>query len=150
MCLGQVQWVIPHSYIGWICGMVHLHVEGREDRAPSEDFYSLLGIRSVADVTRHGRLRWFGPFYFSGSRTLQLKIALNDWHSPSRELPIQTRIMLCYLQAIEIPTFIAHSSVPWVDTHQTLALYIFLLCDTMCNLVIGMGDSSLNLNTSHS
>ena len=24
------------------------------------DLYSLLGVQSVADVVRHGRLRWFG------------------------------------------------------------------------------------------
>ena len=31
-----------------------------EDRKRSVDLNSLLGIQSVADVVRHGRLRWFG------------------------------------------------------------------------------------------
>ena len=31
-----------------------------KDKKQSEDFYSHLGIQSVADVVRHGRLRWFG------------------------------------------------------------------------------------------
>ena len=31
-----------------------------KDRKRSVDFYSLLGVESVAEVVRHGRLRWFG------------------------------------------------------------------------------------------
>ena len=31
-----------------------------KDRKRSVDFYSLLGVQSVADVVRRGRLRWFG------------------------------------------------------------------------------------------
>ena len=31
-----------------------------KDRKRSEDLYSLLGIQSVANVVRCGRLRWFG------------------------------------------------------------------------------------------
>ena len=31
-----------------------------KDRKQSEVLYSLLGVRSVAEVVRHGRLRWFG------------------------------------------------------------------------------------------
>ena len=29
-----------------------------KDRKHSVDLYSLLGVQSVADVVRHGRLRW--------------------------------------------------------------------------------------------
>ena len=31
-----------------------------KDRKRSEDLCNLLGINRVADVVRHGRLRWFG------------------------------------------------------------------------------------------
>ena len=31
-----------------------------KDRKRSEDLCSVLGIQCVADVVRHGRLRWFG------------------------------------------------------------------------------------------
>ena len=31
-----------------------------KDRRCSMDLYSLLGVQSVGDVVKHGRLRWFG------------------------------------------------------------------------------------------
>ena len=31
-----------------------------KDRKVSVDLYNLLGVQRVADVVRHGRLRWFG------------------------------------------------------------------------------------------
>ena len=31
-----------------------------KDRKRSEALYSLLGVQRVAEVVRHGRLRWFG------------------------------------------------------------------------------------------
>ena len=31
-----------------------------KDRKHSVNLYSLLGVQSMADVVRHGRLRWFG------------------------------------------------------------------------------------------
>ena len=40
--------------VRWMCGV------SLKDRKRSEDLYSLLGVRSVAKVVRHGRLRWFG------------------------------------------------------------------------------------------
>ena len=40
--------------VRWMCGV------SLKDRKHSVDLYSLLGIQSVADVVRHGRLRWFG------------------------------------------------------------------------------------------
>ena len=42
------------------------HIDGRmygvslKDRKRSEDLYSLLGVQSVAEVVRRGRLIWFG------------------------------------------------------------------------------------------
>ena len=35
------------------------HGESVKDRRPSVDLCSLVGVQSVADVVRHGRLRWF-------------------------------------------------------------------------------------------
>ena len=40
--------------VRWMCGV------SLKDRKHSLDLYSLLGIQSVADVVRRGRLRWFG------------------------------------------------------------------------------------------
>ena len=41
-----------------------------KDRSHSVDLYCLLGVQSVADVVRHGRLRWFGHLKRKGA---------NDW-----------------------------------------------------------------------
>ena len=38
----------------WMCGV------SLKDRKRSEVFYGLLGVQSVAEVARRGRLRWFG------------------------------------------------------------------------------------------
>ena len=40
--------------VRWMCGV------SLNDRKPSEVLYSLLGVQSMAEVVRHGRLRWFG------------------------------------------------------------------------------------------
>ena len=40
--------------VRWMCGV------SLKDRKRSEDLYSLLGVWSVAEVVKHGRLRWFG------------------------------------------------------------------------------------------
>ena len=38
----------------WMCDV------SLKDRKLSEILYSLLGVQSMAEVVRHGRLRWFG------------------------------------------------------------------------------------------
>ena len=40
--------------VRWMCGM------SLKDGKRSEVLYSLLGVQSVAEVVRRGRLRWFG------------------------------------------------------------------------------------------
>ena len=40
--------------VRWMCGV------SLKDRKRSVDLYSHLGVESVAEVVRHGRLRWFG------------------------------------------------------------------------------------------
>ena len=39
--------------VRWMCGV------SLKDRKRSVDLYSLLGVQSVVDVVRRGRLRWF-------------------------------------------------------------------------------------------
>ena len=55
----------------WMCGL------SLTDRKHREVLYSLLGIQSVADVVRRGRLRWFGH--------LERKIE-DDWASICRNV----------------------------------------------------------------
>ena len=45
---------LERMMVRWICGV------SLKDRKYSVDLYSILGIQSVADVVRRGRLRWFG------------------------------------------------------------------------------------------
>ena len=40
--------------VRWMCGVL------LRDRKRSVDLYILLGVQSVAEVVRQGRLRWFG------------------------------------------------------------------------------------------
>ena len=40
--------------VRWMCGV------SLKERKRSEVLYSLLGVQCVAEVVRHGRLRWFG------------------------------------------------------------------------------------------
>ena len=40
--------------VRWLCGV------SLKDRKRNVDLYSLLGVQSVAEVVRHGRLSWFG------------------------------------------------------------------------------------------
>ena len=40
--------------VRWMCGV------SLKDRKCSVDLYSLLGVQSVDEVVRQGRLRWFG------------------------------------------------------------------------------------------
>ena len=46
------------------------------------DLYSLLGVQSVADVVRHGRLKWFGHLE---------RRSVDDWVSACRWLSWQGR-----------------------------------------------------------
>ena len=50
-----------------------------KDGKRSEDLYSLLGVQSVAEVVRHGRLRWFGHV---GRKSR------DDWVSACRNLVV--------------------------------------------------------------
>ena len=43
------------------------------DRKRSVDLYSILGVQSVAEVVRRGRLRWFGHME---------RRSVDDWVSP--------------------------------------------------------------------
>ena len=40
--------------VRWMCGVL------LKDRKRSVDLYCLLGVESVAEVVRRGRLKWFG------------------------------------------------------------------------------------------
>ena len=51
-----------------------------KDRRRSVDSYSLLGVQSVADVVRRGRLRWFGH--------LERK-SVDDWVSAYRKVEVR-------------------------------------------------------------
>ena len=53
-----------------ICSEPHIH--------PCVDLYSLLGVQSLADVVRHGRLKWFG----------HLERIVNDWVSDCRKVEV--------------------------------------------------------------
>ena len=50
-----------------------------KDRRRSVDLYSLLGVQSVSDVVRHGRLRWLGHLERKG---------VDDWVSASRNVVV--------------------------------------------------------------
>ena len=43
-----------------------------KDRKRSEVLYSVLGIQSVAEVVKHGRLRWFGHVEMTGCRPVEM------------------------------------------------------------------------------
>ena len=60
--------------VRWVCGV------SVKDSKQSEILYSLLVIQSVAEVVRHGRLRWFGH--------LERKSAQEDWVLASRNLEV--------------------------------------------------------------
>ena len=62
--------------VRWMCGV------SLKDRRRSEDLCNLLGINCVADVVRHGRLRWFGH--------LERK-SVDDWVSACRGLVVEGR-----------------------------------------------------------
>ena len=57
----------------WICGV------SLKDRKRTVDLYSLLGVQSVADEVRRGRLRWFGH--------LECK-SVDDWVSACRNVEL--------------------------------------------------------------
>ena len=59
--------------VRWKCGV------SLKDRKCSVDLYSLLGVQSVADVVRHGRLRWFGH--------LECR-SVDDWVSAYRRVEV--------------------------------------------------------------
>ena len=53
--LGRIEQVM----VRWICGLP------LKDGKQSVEFYNPLGIQCVADVVRHGRLKWFGHLWHS-------------------------------------------------------------------------------------
>ena len=59
--------------VRWMCGVL------LKDRKCSVDLYSLLGIQSVADVVRRGRLRWFGHLE---------RRSVDDWVSACRKVEV--------------------------------------------------------------
>ena len=59
--------------VRWMCGV------SLKDRKLSVDLYSLLSIQNVADVVRHGRLRWFGHLE---------RRSVNDWVSACRKVEV--------------------------------------------------------------
>ena len=60
--------------VRWMCGV------SLKDRKCSVDLYSLLGVQSVADVVRHGRLRWFGHLEHR---------SVDDWVSACRKVEVE-------------------------------------------------------------
>ena len=50
-----------------------------KDRRCSVDLYNLLGVQSVADVVRYGRLRWFGHLEHKD---------VDDWVSACRNVVV--------------------------------------------------------------
>ena len=50
-----------------------------KDRKHSVDLYSLQGVQSVADVVRHGRLKWIGHLEHR---------SVNDWVSACRKVEV--------------------------------------------------------------
>ena len=59
--------------VRWMCRV------SLKDRKRSVDLYSLLGVQSVADVVRHGRLRWFGHVE---------RRSVDDWVSACRKVEV--------------------------------------------------------------
>ena len=57
----------------WMCRV------SLKDRKRSVDLYSLLGVQSVADVVRHGKLRWFGHLE---------RRSVDDWVSACRKMEV--------------------------------------------------------------
>ena len=67
--LEGMEWMM----VRWMCGV------SLKDRKRSVDLYSFLGIQSVADVVRRGRLRWF--------RHLERR-NVDDWVSACRKVDV--------------------------------------------------------------
>ena len=59
--------------VRWMCGV------SLKDSRRSVNLYSLLGFQSVADVVRHGSLRWFGHLKHKG---------VDDWVSACRNVVV--------------------------------------------------------------
>ena len=59
--------------VRWMCGV------SLKDRKLSADLYSRLGVQSVADVVRRGRLRWF--------KHLERK-SVDDWVSACTKMEL--------------------------------------------------------------
>ena len=57
--------------VRWMCGV------SLKDSKRSVDLYSLLGVQSVAEVVRQGRLRWFGHLE---------RRSVDDWVSACRKV----------------------------------------------------------------
>ena len=62
-----------HMMVRWMCGM------SLKDKKQSEVLYSLLGVQSVAEMVRRGRLRLFGH--------VELKSG-DDWVSAYRNVEV--------------------------------------------------------------
>ena len=59
--------------VRWMCGV------SLKDRKRSVDLYSLLGVQSVDEVVRRGRLRWFGHVE---------RMSGDDWVSACRNVVV--------------------------------------------------------------
>ena len=62
--------------VRWMCGV------SLKDTKRSVDLYSLLGVQSVADMVRPGRLRWFGHLE---------RRSVDDWVSACRKVEVAGR-----------------------------------------------------------
>ena len=52
--------------VRWMCGV------SLKDRKCSVDLYSLMGVQSVDEVVRWGRLRWFGHVGMIGCQPVEM------------------------------------------------------------------------------
>ena len=59
--------------VRWMCGVT------LKDRKRSEDLLGRLGIESIAEVVRRGRLRWFGHVE---------RMSADNWVSACREIEV--------------------------------------------------------------
>ena len=65
--------------VRWMCGVL------LKDRNSSVDLYSFLGVQSVAEVVRRGRLRWFGHVEHKSG---------DDWVSVCRNVVVAGRVKI--------------------------------------------------------
>ena len=67
---------VEKMMVRWMCGVT------LRDRLSSAELYRRVGVESVADVVRRGRLRWFGHLERKDS---------TDWTSSCRNINIDGR-----------------------------------------------------------